>query len=396
MAAWRVASAGGRAPSPTVRVPVPGRRRNVDAGLRMGKVGVIWRRLQDGDRVMAHRDGKGWPAMLSAGAMAALLAACTGLGPARVGIDRMDYTQRLRQSEKEQLLTNIVALRYGDAPMFLGVSSVISQYTRESSGELHAAIAPAAGNDAGSVGGAVVLRETPTVTYTPVTGDRFSRHLLAPLPPASVLAMMEAGWASDMLFPLVVRSINGVGNTSRAPLFEQKADADFDEVVAALRRLQRSQGLAVRVRQKEETFSAVARVRPELTAQEQADLEFLSRRLGIQRGVGELKVVFSTYAHDPGELAIATRSMFEILMELAQGVEMEGAPPPAGSPLVRIHSGAAAPADAHVAVQFHGRWFWIDGQDEASKQMFLITQVMLSIADTGDSGRAPLVTIPAG
>ena len=130
---------------------------------------------------MAHRDGRGWLATLSAGAMAALLAGCTGLGPARVGIDRTDYTERLRESEKEQLLANIVALRYGDAPMFLGVSSVISQYTRESSGELHAAIAPAVDNDAGSIGGAVVLRETPTVTYTPVTGERFSRHLLAPL-----------------------------------------------------------------------------------------------------------------------------------------------------------------------------------------------------------------------
>lgn len=345
---------------------------------------------------MGHQGAKGWPAALSAGVLVALLGGCAGLGPARVGIDRMDYTQRLRQSEKEQLLTNIVALRYGDAPMFLGVSSVISQYTRESSGELHAAIAPAVDNDAGSIGGAVVLRETPTVTYTPVTGERFSRHLLAPLPPAAVLAMMEAGWASDLLFPLAVRSINGVGNTSRAPLFEQKADEDFMKVVAALRRLQRSQALAVRVRQKEETFSALARVRPALTEQEEADLAFLAERLAIERGVGELRVVFSTYAHDPGELAIATRSMFEILMELAQGVELEDAPAPAGPSLVRIHSGAAAPADAHVAVQFRGRWYWVDGHDEASKQMFLITQVMLSIADTGDSGRAPLVTIPAG
>ncbi|AKC86244.1 hypothetical protein [Pseudoxanthomonas suwonensis] len=345
---------------------------------------------------MAYHDGRGRLAALSAGLLVAMLAGCAGLGPTRVGIDRMDYTERLRESEKEQLLSNIVALRYGDAPMFLGVSSVISQYTRESSGELTAALSPGTGNDAGSVGGAVVLRETPTVTYTPVTGDRFSRHLLAPLPPAAVLAMMEAGWASDLLFPLAVRSVNGVGNTSRAPLFEQKADDDFAEVVAVLRRLQRTQALAVRVRQKEETFSALARVRPALTAQEEADLQYLSERLGIRRGVGELRVVFATYPHDTDELAIATRSMFEILMELAQGVEVEGVPVSPEPSLVRIRSGIAAPADAHVAAQFRGRWYWIDGHDEASKQMFLITQVMLSIADTGGGAGSPLVTIPAG
>lgn len=328
--------------------------------------------------------------------MAMLLAGCASMGAARVGIDRTDYTERLRQSEKEQLLTNIVALRYGDAPMFLGVTSVISQYTRESTGELRAAITPAVDNDAGAIGGAVMLRETPTVTYTPVTGDRFSRHLLAPLPPAAVLAMMEAGWSSELLFPLAVRSINGVGNTSRAPLFEQRADEDFAKVVAALRRLQRSQALAVRVRQKEETFSALARVRPALTASEEADLQYLSERLGIKRGAGELRVVFATYPHDEGELAIATRSMFEILMELSQGVELEGAPASPEASLVRIHSGAAVPVDAHVATQFRGRWYWIDGHDEPSKQMFLITQVMLSIADTGGGSGSPLVTIPAG
>ena len=63
---------------------------------------------------MAHHDAKDGRAALAAALLAALLAGCTGLGPARVGIDRTDYTERLRQSEKEQLLTNILALPYGD------------------------------------------------------------------------------------------------------------------------------------------------------------------------------------------------------------------------------------------------------------------------------------------
>lgn len=349
---------------------------------------------------MAQHEGRGWLAGLSAGIMIALLAGCASLGPARVGIDRTDYTERLRESEKEQLLTNIVALRYGDAPMFLGVSSVISQYTRESTGELNVAIAPGAGNDAGSAGGAVVLRETPTVTYTPVTGDRFSRHLLAPLPPAAVLAMMEAGWSTDLLFPLVVRSINGVANQSRAPLFEQRANAEFMPVVAALRRLQASQAISLRVRQSEQTFSAVARLRPSLSPQEQADLAFVVKQLGMSGKGGELNVVFATYPHADNELAVATRSMFEVLMELSQCIEMDGtpvAPIPGGeAPLVRIHSGAQQPSGAHVAIQYRGRWFWIDADDERSKHTFLITQVVLSMADTGDKDGAPLVTIPAG
>ena len=116
---------------------------------------------------MARAAGR-WLALLPALLLAAMLAGCTSIGVQRVGIDRTDYTRQLRQSDKEQLLANIVALRQGDAPMFLEVSSVISQYSRESTGELQAAIAPAVDNDAGAIGGSVVLRESPTVTYTPL------------------------------------------------------------------------------------------------------------------------------------------------------------------------------------------------------------------------------------
>ena len=48
------------------------------------------------------------------------LSGCTNIGVQRIGIDRSDYTARLRESNKEQLLLNIVAIRYGDAPLFLG------------------------------------------------------------------------------------------------------------------------------------------------------------------------------------------------------------------------------------------------------------------------------------
>ena len=82
------------------------------------------------------RAARKWLALLPAVVLAATLAGCTSIGVQRVGIDRTDYTRQLRQSDKEQLLANIVALRHGDAPMFLEVSSVISQYSRESTGEL--------------------------------------------------------------------------------------------------------------------------------------------------------------------------------------------------------------------------------------------------------------------
>ena len=56
------------------------------------------------------------------------LSGCSGIGPATVVPSRFDYTAALGDSWKQQMLINMVKMRYGDAPVFLDVASVISQY----------------------------------------------------------------------------------------------------------------------------------------------------------------------------------------------------------------------------------------------------------------------------
>ena len=83
---------------------------------------------------------------------------------------------------------------------------------------------PCGSDPAATLSGQALLRETPTVTYTPLTGNRFVRSVLEPMPPQVLLGMVGAGWAVDSLFRFSVRSINGVRNESRAPLFAQGGD----------------------------------------------------------------------------------------------------------------------------------------------------------------------------
>src|SRR5262245_41472119 len=176
-----------------------------------------------------------------------LLGACTTIGAQRMGVDRSDYANHLRNTNKDQLLLNIVALRYGDAPLFLEVTSVISQYSREGQlrGDLN--IRPGPDPTDGSIGGSVVLRETPTITYTPLSGDRFARSILSPISPTALLAMIEAGWSADLLFGLAVRSMNGVSSGGRDEIFASEPNPEFDRAIEALGRLQRSGKLVVHV-----------------------------------------------------------------------------------------------------------------------------------------------------
>ena len=49
-------------------------------------------------------------------------------GAKRVPADRFDYNAALAQSTREQMLLNIVRSRYLEVPVFLTVSSVLTQY----------------------------------------------------------------------------------------------------------------------------------------------------------------------------------------------------------------------------------------------------------------------------
>ncbi|HXA24186.1 MAG TPA: hypothetical protein VNW90_18020 [Acetobacteraceae bacterium] len=61
--------------------------------------------------------------------MVLTVAGFASIRPGTVPRDRLDYISAVGESWKEQTLHNIVRLRYGDAPSFVEVSSVISAYT---------------------------------------------------------------------------------------------------------------------------------------------------------------------------------------------------------------------------------------------------------------------------
>jgi len=124
--------------------------------------------------------------------MLALLSACATIGAGSVNRDRLDYAEALTSSWKEQMLLNIVKLRYADTPVFLEVSSVISSYQLQSqlsllgtlSYNLTANLPDALGRGA-TLGATGSYTDRPTITYTPLQGDKFTRSLLRWCRPAT-------------------------------------------------------------------------------------------------------------------------------------------------------------------------------------------------------------------
>lgn len=56
--------------------------------------------------------------------------------------------------------------------------------------------------------------DRPTITYTPLTGEKFLESFLTPLPPVNVFSLMQSGYAADFLLELCLDSFNGLDNRS--------------------------------------------------------------------------------------------------------------------------------------------------------------------------------------
>jgi len=121
--------------------------------------------------------------------------------------------------------------------VFLEVASVVNQYALQGVANEGLGWSQGLGNSQ-NVGVAGQYSDWPTIADAPLTGQHHVRSLLTPVPPASIVAMVQAGRAVGFVFRLAVRSINGVSSSGAlGAKVEGKQGADYYDVLAALRRL---------------------------------------------------------------------------------------------------------------------------------------------------------------
>jgi hypothetical protein len=356
------------------------------------------------------------PRNLGAAILACLVTACTSIGPATVQHDRIDYATAIGDSWKEQTLLNIVKLRYADVPVFLEVAQVIAGYQLQSTiggsftgGNFNAAIiGPFTASGTATAAGTYTDR--PTVVYQPLTGVDFLKRLMTPIPPSAVLFVLQAGYSAERTLPIMLDAINGVNNGSRR--LERPGDPRFARIVELFRESQLAGALQFRIGpSKKGGESSLLIFGPNKDPQLAAKGRELKQLLGLRPDIQQLDVYFGGYSGRNNEIDMMTRSMLQIMQEIAAMVrvpqsdvaESKASPGsvasmpgvPRSGLNIRILVGDAAPKDAYVAVRYRGRWFWIADTDIQSKATFGVVILLFSISDTGIRGQAPVVTIPA-
>jgi len=340
-----------------------------------------------------------------------LLSGCTSIGPGTVTRDRFDYTTVISESWKSQMLLNMVKLRYGDAPIFLDVASLINSYELSGSAHLGAnwTFHPAygAGANADATG---FYADRPTITYSPLTGEKFSKSMLTPIPPSSIFFFIQAGYDVGAVFRVLVQSINGIRNSYGGLVRTRPADREFYLLIERMRRIQDSGAYEIRVQKSTEREALAAVFSDKADTKTEADITEVRKMLGLDPGAREFRVIYGSIASNDKEIAILSRSVLQVIVNLAASIEVPethvaekrvnpssteeraaGSPVP---PLMRIRSSSEKPEDAFVAVPYRNYWFWIDDKDLRSKGLFSFLMFIFNLVDTGVKEGAPVVTIP--
>jgi len=344
------------------------------------------------------------------------LSGCASIGPRTVARDRFDYISAISESWKAQMLLNVVKLRYADAPVFLDVASVITQTGYQGivgvSGSWWQNLLQLPFTSSVGVSATGTYGERPTVTYSPLSGEKFARSLMTPIPPAAVLSFLQAGYPVDVVLRLTVHAINGIHSRYGYGARAREADPEFFPLVEKLRNVQQSGQISLRVKkignQTETSIVFSKKLDPAIQA---VSVE-VRKLLGVDPQTDEFSVVYGSVAANDKEIALLTRSVLEIITDLSSYIDVPTAnveqkrtfPSPApelvnGAPvpgLIRILSSPQKPDDAFAAVPYRQDWYWIDDKDFPSKRLFSFIMFLFTLTDTGEKQGAPVITIPAG
>jgi hypothetical protein len=226
------------------------------------------------------------------------------------------------------------------------------------------------------------------------------------------MSLIQAGNPVDLVLRLAVHVVNGLRNRYGGDVRATRGDPEFYLLLEHLRRVQLSGAVGLRVHRVDREEALVLSFRKSVEPSVEADIRAVRRLLGLDPGAGEIRIVYGAVAASGNEIAILSRSILEILIELSSFItvpeadvaeqrvsptaEPEVGPSGPIRPLIRIGSSPDRPADAFVAVPYRASWFWIDDRDIPSKRLFSFIMFIFTLVETSGKEAPPVLTIPAG
>ena len=255
--------------------------------------------------------------------------------------------------------------------------------------------------------------DRPTITYSPVSGEKFARGLVTPIPPPVIVNLIQAGYPVDLVLRLCVHAINGIHSRYGGSARQRAADPEFYPLVEKLRKIQQAGEVGMRIQKTADQDTSIIVFKKKVSPALEADAADVRKILGLDPEAQEFTVVYGSVAANNREIALLTRPMIEILIDLSSYIEVPAAslaegrtfpsmpPEPVNGdpviPLIRILSSRQRPEDFFASVPYRQDWYWIDDRDFPSKRLFSFVMFLFTFLETETTKQgAPVITLPAG
>lgn len=161
-------------------------------------------------------------------------------GPMALQHSRLRYNESYRLTNDQEILLNIVRLRYADSPVFIDLPNITSQFQASATG-LGVGGVDGQGPGPTRLGlGEIFLKDAPTLSFTPRSGQQIGRRLMAPLT-AELLRTVSPGSNTELFLLAAVNNMNDVRNAPMATSLdpsEPENNETFRQVAALFRGLQ--------------------------------------------------------------------------------------------------------------------------------------------------------------
>ena len=361
-----------------------------------------------------------------------ILMGCS-LGPRQLKGNRIGYNVSIQKSDNEELLLNLVRLRYMEVPCFMQVSSVTASFeyslalqaqSQWSKGDFYTQFPRRFLNPLARGS----YTESPTISYSPLAGEKFVASLLTDVSPHRFWFLHRSGWEIDLLLDLLVRRIGQLSNPDPFEYAEPKyleEERRFQQFAQLLRTYQTRDDISLVYPDPAENLPYELAL--ELRFRNAGEARSIESLLGTRLQLSPLpdghllgQIFLSTKAGFRKQkevnlegplLRIHFRNFIGVLVDLLNGVEtppgevengivnrvsIPADEPSLGAAHILVHCVAAFPEKSLVAIRYRGHCFYIADNDFISKRTFAFVSTLLSLQSGEAKPTAPVLTLPVG
>lgn len=352
-----------------------------------------------------------------------LMTSCTSIGPDQINIDRSRYNDVIADTQDEQLLKNLVRLRYMHQVSILEITNVITSYKLERSvfGEAKLTHLPISKspkpisksakerldyrtNGFGSITPRISYSDQPTITYKPIEDAAFIRRMLIPLE-VHFLNLLVSGGMHDphLIFNLTIKHLNSMANDNDnrdLAILANPHDRRFYHVSLLLDKLSVKRGVRL-VPAVVEGTETIAILFPH-PFQHSPEAKEIKTLLHIPDKYDKI-ILYYKRLPIQNLAVIHTRSLLGTMFFISKGIhapeehnhdhivrQYQSADHhqynwnPLMKNIFEIYSSKKVPLDAYLAVHIYNYWFYIKRGDIPTIATFTYLRTLHSFSTSGE------------